>query len=209
MFDKIVEMADKLGVIQSVRQKLLTQPDPAASHLVVALDEVYKIYIALEGELVAYLSLWIDAENPELRRDRIALMHLEGGEIAARVARARGSCTKITNIYDRYLTGWFKRVLSPTEAAELAVVFRDMHQFDSQMVNAIEEMAAWLTTEAETTLDLVTNGDLAGASARVLRARVTVKDDRRAIAAAMRDLTELQVEFIAMSGAIGPTASPA
>lgn len=202
MFTAVLGIADKLGILRAVKSKLLAQPDPAAERLVVVLDEIYKIYAALEAELVAYLSLWVEEDNPELKRERRALLRLDGEEITARMAPARGSCTKITNIYEKYLTAWFTRVLNKDEAKQIAGLFREMNTFDSEMVDAIEELAVWLTNEAGTTLDLFDSGQLSAAQHRVTTARNVVKEDRQAIASAMRDLVDLQSEFIEISGAI-------
>lgn len=42
--DKLVDTADRLGVIDAVKTKLVKQPDPAAAKLVTVLEELSKIY---------------------------------------------------------------------------------------------------------------------------------------------------------------------
>lgn len=40
----LLDVADKLGIIQAVKGKLVKQPDPAADKLVTALEELSKIH---------------------------------------------------------------------------------------------------------------------------------------------------------------------
>ena len=44
MLDQILNLADKLGVIETLKAKLLRQPQPAADKLVAVLGELSKIY---------------------------------------------------------------------------------------------------------------------------------------------------------------------
>ena len=98
----LVEVSDKLGLIHAVKSKLVRQPDPAADHLLAVLEEILKIYLAFEAELARYLSLTL--EPAEIAEERKTLVELEGGQVSARMAGARGHCGKIYNIYRRYLT---------------------------------------------------------------------------------------------------------
>jgi hypothetical protein len=43
MFGQILDLADKLDIIKTVKAKLLRQPDPAADKLVAVLGELSKI----------------------------------------------------------------------------------------------------------------------------------------------------------------------
>jgi hypothetical protein len=89
--DKLIDTADRLGAIDAVRRKLVKQPDPAAAQLVTVLEELSKIYGAVEDELTTYLSLsFDDSDSKQLARERAALARLEGGAIRARMEEARG-----------------------------------------------------------------------------------------------------------------------
>jgi hypothetical protein len=95
----LIDVADKLGVIQAVRRKLVSQPDPALDKLVTALEEVSKIYDVHQSEVKGLLSLYFDpSQTPEAAKsraeERATLMALEGGELAARMRRAKGSCRR-------------------------------------------------------------------------------------------------------------------
>lgn len=199
---ELVTIAEKVGAIEAVKGKLLSQPDPAAEKLIIALEEIYKIYLTLEEALTSYLSVWLDPENPELAKAKAVLIGLEGGETQARMEKSRGSCRKITNIYERYLRGWFSKVLNKDEAEQLRALFREMADFDSYMVDAIVAVSKWLTLQASETLELLRVGDMSGAQQQVDAARREILPDRRAISRVIGDLLKLQAEFTEVSGAL-------
>ena len=199
----LFDVADRLGAIDAVKRKLIKQPDPAANHLVTVLDELSKIYVAMESELGTYLSFFFDdSDGKLLARQRADLARLESGAIQARMSEARGRCGKIWNIYTRYLTPWFDRVLDPTESKELFGLFRELSEIDSHMVDTINGLATWLAAEANVTMDLVEEGDLVKANARIVAARREVRPLRKRIADAMVQIRELEGQFIEISGAI-------
>jgi len=201
--DKLVDTADRLGVIDAVKAKLVKQPDPAAAKLVTVLEELSKIYGAMEDEFTTYLSLFFDDADPkQLARERAALARLEGGAIRARMEEARGRCSKIRNIYERYLTPWFDRVVNRDEAEQLRQLFRELSEIDSHMVDGIAELSGWLAAEAAKTNDLAESGAFADANARVLSARRETLPLRERIAEAMIGIRKLESEFIEISGAV-------
>lgn len=96
--EKLVDTADRLGAIDAVKRKLVKQPDPAAAKLVTVLEELSKIYGAMEDELTTYLALDFDhSDVKQLARERAALARLEGVRSAPgwrrRAAAARRSGT--------------------------------------------------------------------------------------------------------------------
>ena len=200
---ELFDTADRIGVIDAVKRQLIKQPDPAAAQLVTVLEELSKVYAAMEDELTTYLSLFFDPSDPkQLARERSELASLEGGAIRARMGQARGRCSKIWNIYTRYLTPWFDRILNPKERQDLFGLFRELSDIDSQMVDAIEEIASWLTEEASKTGDLVEQDNFDDANERVRIARRELRPMRERIAKAMIQIRELESDFIEISGAI-------
>lgn len=202
--DSLVNLADKLGVISAVKDKLIRQPDPAADKLVTALEELAKVFEALNSEISKYLSVtFYDGQAfKERAEERAHLVELEGDQIIARMARARGHCKKITNIYDKYLVTWFDGVLSKQESQDMRDLFEALAESDAQMIDAIDEVASWLSQRAEETLNLVDNGEFNTADNKVKNARTEILDNRKAIAKAMITLFDLQSEFIGISGAV-------
>lgn len=202
--DALIGLAEKFGIITAVKNKLIKRPDPATDKLVTALVEIGKVYEALNTEITRYLSVTFDDGQSLKDRavERAHLVELEGGEIDARMASARGHCKKIKNIYDRYLVTWFDGVLSPNESGDMRGLFEALEESDALMVDAISEVSYWLSHQAEETLSLVDNGKFAEADAKVKQARSYVLPHRKSIANAMRTLFDLEAEFISISGAV-------
>lgn len=199
----LFDIADRLGAIEAVKRKLIKQPHPAAAHLATILAELSKVYGAMEDELTTYLALFFDSsDEKQLARERAALARLESGAIQARMSEARGRCGKIWNIYNHYLRPWSDRVLDSTESKQLFGLFRELSEIDSQMVDTIKGLATWLAAEAKLTIDLVEEGDLMKANARIVAARREVRPLRKRIADAMVQIRELEGQFIEISGAI-------
>src|SRR5271157_683075 len=153
MFDikGLVDISEKLGLIDALKTKLIRQPDPAAAKLQAVLDEISKIYLAFEQELVRYLSLTLDPD--ELPHEKNVLIDLEGGNIVARMGEARGHCSKIYNIYKRYLSPWFQRLfasseLSNEELSNMDSLFMDLSSTDGRMLDLVDQVSGWLSQEA-------------------------------------------------------------
>jgi DNA transposition AAA+ family ATPase len=197
-FTMLIDLAAKLNVIQTVKEKLLRQPDPAADKLVIVLAELSKVYGAIDNELVRYLSLYFDT-GQSLQDERAVLLTLEGGQLRMRVGEASGHCHKIWNIYSKYLERWFHDALSPDEASSMQQLFSSLSYADSQMLAALDDLTRWLSDESPQTLNLVDAGKLNEANARVRAARKEIMPARQAISKAMSDLMQLQADFIAVS----------
>ena len=195
----LLDIADKLGLIDTVKQKLFRNPDAAADKLATVLDELSKIYSTLESELVRYLSLHFDPKG-DLAEDRQVLLALESGQLRVRMNESRGHCHKIWNIYQNHLERWFHKVLSPDEAADMQRLFEALSYGDSQMEMAICQLAEWLEKAASETLNLVDDGKLAEAQQRVRAARKEVLPARQAITQTLARLVLLQADFVAASG---------
>jgi hypothetical protein len=200
-FTMLIDLVNKLGVIQIVKDKLLRQPDPAADKLIVVLAELSKVYGVIEAELVKYLSLYFDPQQG-LQEERAVLLTLEGGQLYMRVGEARGHCHKIWNIYQKYLERWFHDALKPDEASMMKSLFENLTYADSQMLYALDQVTKWLSQESQDTLSLVDSGKLDEANTRVRAARKEILPARQAISKAMSDLMQLQAEFIAASGKV-------
>ena len=111
--------------IESVRDKLIKQPNQAADKVVIVLEELAKVFGALNAELSKYLSVtfYEGQAFKEMAEERANLVELEGDQVCARLARALGHCNKITNIYNKYLSTWFHEVLTEKESDDLKKLF--------------------------------------------------------------------------------------
>lgn len=195
----LLDIAEKLGLIEAVKKKLFCNPDAAANKLATVLDELSKIYSTLESELVRYLSLHFDPED-HLAEERQVLLTLESGQLRLRMSESRGHCHKIWNIYQNHLERWFHKVLSPEEAADMQRLFEALSYGDCQMESAIYQLAEWLGKAASETLNLVDDGKLAEAQQSVRAARREVLPARQAITQTLARLVLLQADFVSASG---------
>lgn len=169
-----------------------------------------KIYDVLQIEVKRLLSLYFDpSASPEgakwRAQERAMLIALEGGELAARMRRAKGHSGKIQNIYGKYVSPWFARVLTPDESHAMFQFFHFFHGVDLKMVQRIEEVAEWLPQQAESIADLVDGERFDEANTRVKELRSELRPIRRDIAKMMKMLFDLEAEFTEASGAVGMT----
>jgi hypothetical protein len=141
--------------------------------------------------------------NRSRARERSTLVALDGGELAARVRKAKGHSSKIENIYAKYLSPWFQRLLTPEESNSMFQFFRFFHGVDLAMVNRIEEVAAWLSQQARTVADLVDSNKFDEANERIKDLGNELRPMREDIAKVMKVLFELEAEFTEASGAVG------
>lgn len=193
--EKLVGIADRLGIIESVKTKLVSQPDKAATKLAVVLEELLKIYLSFESEVVSYLSTSVSSED-EVKAAKSALFALEAGALRARMSIARGRCSKITNIYENNLNPWFQRALGKGENEEVRRLFRELSDIDSFMIDVINDVADWLAAESEQVLTLLLNKDFEGVERRLADARRQLLPSRRAISGAINQIQELEAYFI-------------
>lgn len=197
--EKIFELADKVGAIDALKTRLLSQPDKAAEKLAESLDELYKMFQALDDEIVSYLSLSFEPEDTA-NKARAVLLGMEVGQSRIRMHEARGHCSKIKNIYAKHLSGWFDRVFgTPSERDDVQRLFERMGTVDDATVAAVDVVTAWLTQEAEKTLNLLDSDNRPFASQSVRQARLDVKPARVRLTEAMSQLRALQADFIAAS----------
>jgi hypothetical protein len=203
MFDKVFDLADRFGAIDAVHGALLSQPDRAAAKLADVLNELANTVAALDDELVRYLSLYFHSDE-SIVSGRAVLLGMEVGHSAIRINEARGHCHKIKNTYDAYLDKWFDRVFSSSspERNQLRTLFDGLTTADDYIIDAMNQVAAWLKRQAEQTLDAVDMDNLPGANMRIRQARLEAKPAREQLAETMSKLRALQADFIYTSGTV-------
>lgn len=198
-FKPLADLADKLGVIEAVKDKLVQQRDPAIEKFIIALEEISKLYSATESEISRYLSVWLEkgADNQE---ERELLLSLESGPLLLRWASARGHCHKLINIYDAHLNKWFARLLQPEELVQIQDLFREFAMVEGGFVENLDTLTRWLSEQASETLDLLDNGHIDEANAHTREARKAILPFRRQINQAMQGMLELQADLIEFLG---------
>jgi hypothetical protein len=169
----------------------------APDKLVVVVKQMGLIYGGIEEEFDKYLALDFEHLEP---RDRERLAKLARGETRARLPTLRGHCKEIVATYERYLRPWFEHVLSADEVMELDRLFRqNVAGYDHSMMEAIEELAGWIESEAEGALRRVESGDFEAANRRRREAHKEILPDLRTMRSAFGVLGRLEEEFVPLS----------
>ncbi len=203
MFDPgfILDLEQRLGVLDTVKHKLINQPDKAANKLSDVMDELYKMYASLDEAIVSYLSLYFE-KTENIVPYRKVLLELEVGKAVIQINESRGHCHKIKNIYETYLDKWFSRVLDMNEADNLRALFDILSQSDYTMLDAMLTVNDWLKQKAEDTLTRIENNDFPGANEIIKDARLEVKQAREDLTRAMNQLRVLHSDFIDITGVV-------
>lgn len=196
-----VHTVDQVGQLTEVLRasfgRLVAQPDSDALDSVGAvLDEISKLYQLIDSEMARYLSLTMD----DMVHDRRALLTLDGGQIRARAAEARGHCGKIQRIYSTQLRPWFISRLNPQQMSLVERAFNGLSESDADMSYAIHLMSDWLSSKATATLDLVDRGDLEAAKRLVKGARADALPMRQKLARTISEMRDLQAQLIMAAG---------
>lgn len=208
-----VELANRVGLIEEVKGKLIIQRDPeadyAAGQLAAALAELNQIFGVAEWALGQYSSLYFynGQDHRERRQERTKLLQLESGAIQregstnqegtiyTQMKAARTHCHKIRNIYDRFLASWFDSVLDDSEKSLMFDMFMDFGSADDVFSDEIEDLADWLSQQAGETLKLLDDGRLQEANQHIMHASVDTRQQRDAIRGARDRLSALQADF--------------
>lgn len=200
----LLNITERLGLLEKLKRKLMKDPDLASAKLETVLIEMTKVYRTLGSAVDEYLGLWLipSEANIKWRAEVAKLRHLAAGQHEADMRKAKGDCGKIWSLYIAYLQPWFSRVLDGDEAQELFVLFRELSEVDSHMVDAIEATSTWLTDQAERTLAMVVAEDFESADRQVQEAWAAWQPASRLILDALRLLGDLRASFISATGAV-------
>jgi hypothetical protein len=114
----------------------------------------------------------------------------------------RGHCHKILNIYAKYLNKWFSRVLNPDENKQMHSLFREFVEFEGGFIDNLDKITEWLAKNAKDTLDLLDKSKIEEVNKKVRNARKDTLHFREKMNEAMRQMLDLQAEFIKLTGAV-------
>lgn len=190
----LTQAVDGLKALTSIGKIPQNERDAAGAKLVEVLDEIAKTCVALEGELVRLLA--VDFADANLRETRAVLVSMEGGGVRATMSAVRGHCSRIKNIYQRYLDAWFLK-LWPNQHTAIQAAFVELSDVDGKMLPLIDWLAALTEYEAHESLNLLDAGNVMAARKRILDARSLVLPVRRQLnqlVATLRDLQSWYVE---------------
>lgn len=194
------QLQEAIGLIGKLAGALSAKPDLAALKLAQALDEVGKTLQAVDGAVSTYLSLGID--QGALERQSKLLLDITGGTLATEIARGRGHCHVIGEIYWRHLHTWFGRALNLQDQQVSEQVFTRLGDADADLFEQLESLGRLMQEEAGEVLTLVVAGRAPEAKQRILAALVTLQPIRTSIAGTMQELYRLKGQFVLMAHAV-------
>jgi hypothetical protein len=201
IFEAVKYLDQQLGLLRGLKNRLTRDEQKAAQDLDRVLDEVMKVYRAIDNELGLYLGLDL-TDDEDRRAARAELLRLERQPLGERLQSARGHCHKIANIYNRDLTTWIDNVVKGQEAQSLHEVFRYLTLYDLQMLQQIDELVGWLVPRASETLTFLDQGDVERAAALVRSSRLEALPVSQAIAELAQKVRQAQTEFIQAAGVV-------
>lgn len=190
-----------LSILEKLSSKLINKPDVAAEKLALVLSELAKSYQALDDALVNLATLSFNDQD-DINEAREYLLKAQGGRIAAEIGGAKGHCHKIWNNYERYLKGWFSRVLDKKEADDLEELFNNLRGLDTVFVGSMDHLSNQAQTTADNLLSLIDNGRVKEAKSIVKDMAQELSDPRKALSQGMVTLWKLQANFTEISGAV-------
>jgi len=163
----IVEILKEFRILETIKSKLFARPDEGSKHLSAVLKKISKGYITLAENLRIFTTLRFDSE-PQTTESKEFLFEAKFGYLTDESGDARASCSRIMNIYNTYLSGWFFRLLKSDEANRLETLFRvKFSPFDKEFVLAVDRTNEFLTNSGELIYPLVVEGDLQQAQQKV------------------------------------------
>jgi hypothetical protein len=190
-----IECCGELDVLD----RLASVPDRQgrAGDVAAVMEELQKSFLAFDNEVAKFLAVTLDS-GQDLRADLAVLYSLEGDALWARVQTAHTRCSKIGAIHIRYLAPWFQRVtgLNASEREQLQRVFDTLGHIDGDLVGMLSPAAVWLGERARETLDAYEAGDVETARRTIAAARREILPTRRALAAALARMRDLEADFI-------------
>lgn len=201
VLNPLITVLSSLSGLEQVKSKLKKNPDIAGEKLLIVLSELGKSYQALDDSLLGLVTLSFDDEE-NMREAQRFLMDMQSGRLRIAVEAARGHCHTISNIYQRYLSKWFSRVLNRSEAAELEHLFRQLDEFDSLFIGSLERLYRQLDETVDQLLKDLKTGRIHDARSRVKKLANDLRDPRRDLASGLAMLWTLQGEFTELSGAV-------
>jgi hypothetical protein len=198
-----LDLADRFALLEVVKVKLLNEPDPAADDLVTAIEELGKIYSAMDDGLQQYMALrfYEGQDSKERQEEREILLAFQGGQTAHRMRKAKTHCKKILGLYRRSLSPWFSRTLDQEEQIIMRRFYEEFEDADYYFADEILELAEELSKRAKLTLDLLDAGEVERATEQVRNDRVAMMPLHIRLQGANSKLTDLENDFIDMSSA--------
>jgi hypothetical protein len=193
-----IGILEKLGVLESVKNKLLNNPDQAAAKMDLVFVELRKAYEALDDTIAIFCAMSFD--DSDGRRDALEFLNkARGGKLEIAMLEARGHCDKIRYLYDRYLAGWFNRILDKSEQHELEQLFRWLGSGDVTWVDMLRQVAQEIQKFSDQVLTHAEASDFQAAEALRKSLAKDLRNDQDRLTAAFGHMYELKRFFAAIA----------
>ena len=113
---------------------------------------------------------------------------------------ARAHCHKLWYIYDRYLAGWFSRVLDPQEQSDVCDLFVRLGAADGSWIDMLAGVATSMQETSDKMLECLDNDDTA--AARTIQREVlhSFRHLQVRLSKGLVELQKLKLEFSTISG---------
>ena len=196
-----VDIADKLGILEAIKTRLIQRPDAAAVKLAAILQELAHVFELCDKEVSRFLSLSFEEATAMDETKRI-LIEFEVAALSARMHSVRAAVSRLDNIYDRYLHTWFDRLMDDEETGLVHDLFYRMGSDEADTLDLLSELTQLLSSESSALLDMLDSRRIPEAKARLAILREQLLPGRKAISRLMAGLFALEAEFIQRSGAV-------
>ena len=132
MLDGLVDLADKLGILTALKEKLFKNREVDTGEFVSELNKITPIIKEIDSITARFLTLSFRSdEKGNLTEARKFLIELEGGSISMQGPTVRAHCERLRSIYAKDLDPYFRRVLSDDELEKGRQAFASLEDFHS------------------------------------------------------------------------------
>lgn len=199
--DSMLNVIDKLDILERVRNKLINNPDSAGRYLNIAMSQLIKSFQVIDDVLLKVVCLSFET-NEDRKAAEKALRELQGNRIRFRIEESRGHCTIIDNIYNRHLRGWFSRVLDKDESEQMEQLFIDMRRFDIKVLSLMNELTIEIPSLADKLISFLKENKTNEATCIIQSIADNWSKPRQRLSECMAKLWSLQTDFLQLTGGI-------
>jgi hypothetical protein len=195
-----ITVLEKVGLLEKIKNKLVSNPDAAAAKLAGVLNEIGKTYEVVDDAVVQFASM--SFEDEVACASSLALLHMiRGGRLTRRMMDAKAHCSNVGAIYHRYLTGWFSDALNPQEQTDQQNLFLELQNADDHWVQMLSKVAKELEKVSKTMISYLKSGRIHDAERLREDVLKQLMDSQNRLSNGIVKLQSLKIAFFNISGA--------
>jgi len=203
--DTTISIIERVGLLDKLLLKFISSSKKAWQSLAEALNEIEKSTTALRDALLAVSN--ISVVEPVTSDVAKELDNLASGVLEISVQKAKGSCHRIGEIYDTYLSGILSNLvqskfLNSTEVGELEGLFYDLSKSDASFLEIAQIISGRLREVSESIRTHLENKDSLKAKEIISALHNESIEKAKRLNAVLVKMIELQGEFAKKSGSI-------